>query len=190
MIRERKTLALIILLMQTMVGTACESENERLARLATEYADRQTEQGGRVIDLQQELLTGSRQLIEADSRARTEIIDLHREIQDERRSLDQRYEQLEAERRSVERNRYWAPYLIDLTRQIMLLAACLLPLLLCRHLLSLALKQGEEVLIGEQLLEDIVSDDPILLPSKVKHPELEHLSELDLPADEDSSGDQ
>lgn len=190
MIRERKTLTLIILLMQTMVGTACESEDERVARLATEYADRQTEQGGRVIDLQQELMTGSRQLIEADSRARTEMIDLQREIQDERRRLDQRYEQLAAERSTVERNRYWAPYLIDLTRQILLLVACLLPLLLCRHLLSLALKQGEEVLIGEQLLEDVVSDDPILLPSKVKHPELENPSVLDLPADKDSSGDQ
>lgn len=190
MIRERKTLALIILMMQAIVGTACESKDERLARLATEYADRQTEQGGRVIDLQQELMTGSRQLIEADSRARTEMIDLHREIQEERRSLDQRHVQLEAERRAVERNRYWAPYLIDLTWQIMLLVACLLPLVLCRHLLSLALKQDEEVLIGEQLLEDIVSDNPILLPSKAKYPELDHLSELDLPADEDSSGDQ
>lgn len=143
-----------------------------------------------MIDLQQELLTGSRQLIEADSRARTEMFDLHREIQEERRGLDQRYEQLAAERRSVERNRYWAPYLIDLTRQIMLLAACLLPLLLCRHLLSLALIQGEEVLIGEQLLEDIVADNPILLPPKVKHPKLEHLAKLDLPEDKDSSGDQ
>lgn len=190
MIRKRKTLALMTLLMQAMVGTACESENERVTRLATEYADRQTEQGARVIDLQQELMTGSRQLIEADSRARTEMIDLHREIQEERRSLDQRHEQLNAERRSVERNRYWAPYLIDLTRQILLLVACLLPLLLCRHLLSLALKQGEEVLIGEQLLEDFVSDDPVLLPSKVKHPELEHPSALDLPADDDSSADQ
>lgn len=190
MIRKRNTLALIILLMQAFVGTACESEDERVARLATEYADRQTEQGSRVIDLQQELLTGSRQLIEADSRARTEMIDLHREIQQERRSLNQRYEQLEAERRSVERNRYWAPYLIDLTRQIMLLVACLLPLVLCRLLLSLALKQGEEVLIGEQLLEDIVSDDPILLPSKVKHREPEHPSELDIPEDKDLSGDQ
>lgn len=189
MIRERKTLVLTILLMQAIVGTACKSEDERLARLAMEYANRQTEQGSRVIDLQQELLTGSRQLIEADSRARTQMIDLHREIQDERRSLDQRYEQLEAERRSVERNLYWDPYLIDLTRQIMLLVACLLPLVLCRHLLSLALKQGEEVLIGEQLLEDIISDNPILLPPKVKHPELEHLSKLDLPEDKDSSGD-
>ncbi|QDU01703.1 hypothetical protein V6x_13850 [Gimesia chilikensis] len=114
--------------MQTMVGTACESEDERLARLATEYADRQTEQGGRVINLQQELMTGSRLLIEADSRARTEMIDLHWEIQDDCRSLDQRYDQLGAERRSVESNRYWAPYLIDLTRRILLLVACLLPL--------------------------------------------------------------
>lgn len=31
MIRERKTLALIILLIQAIVGTACESEDERVA---------------------------------------------------------------------------------------------------------------------------------------------------------------
>ncbi|QDT92521.1 hypothetical protein Pan161_41890 [Gimesia algae] len=44
MSRERKILTLVILLMQTMVGTACESEDQRLTRLATEYADRQPNQ--------------------------------------------------------------------------------------------------------------------------------------------------
>ncbi|HCO22673.1 MAG TPA: hypothetical protein DIT97_06255 [Gimesia maris] len=186
MIRERKIVSLIILLMQAMIGTACESEDQRLARLATEYADRQAEQGSQVIDLQQELMTGSRQLIEADSRARTEMIDLHREIQEERRSLDLRHEQLEAERRSIERNRFWAPYLIDLSRQLFLLVACLLPLMLCRHLLTLALKQGEEALIGEQLLEDIVSDDPVLIPSKATRLILEDPTELNPPPEKDA----
>lgn len=47
MIRERKTLAVVMLLLQTMMGTACESEDQRLARLATQYADQQVEQGSR-----------------------------------------------------------------------------------------------------------------------------------------------
>jgi len=162
-------------------------ENERVARLATEYAERQSQQSQRMLELQQEVAEGSRQLVEADAKARREIVGLHQDIQSQRQGLNEQRDQLETDRKAIARDRYLAPLVAESIKQVGILLACLLPLLLCWHLLALTTQQAEENLVDEYLLEDIVAEQP-LLPRPTEHL-LMHQGDLSAAPDDDEPAD-
>ena len=122
------------------------------------------EQSKQMLEAQQEVAKGSRQLVESDAKAREEIVGLHRDIQNEREGLNSQRNQLETDRKTIAKDRYLSPIIAESIKYLGMTLLCLLPLFLCWHLLTLTSKQEGEDLIGEQLLEDLVSDKPILLP--------------------------
>ncbi len=164
--KMQRVVTTLILLMTTI---GCESKNERVTRMATEHAKQQAKQSQQMLEAQQEVARGSRQLVESDARAREEIVGLHRDIRSERKALNSQHHQLEIDRKAIAKNRYQIPIIVEAVKYLGMTLLCLLPLLLCWHLLTLTSKQGDEDIISEQLLEDMVSDKPVLLPRPTEY---------------------
>ena len=66
---EKQTLRITLILI-LLTGVSCNSdENSRVAELATQQLERQADQNRRMSELQQEVASGSRELVEADAKA-------------------------------------------------------------------------------------------------------------------------
>lgn len=145
-----------------MLATGCDRD-ERLARFAEQAAERQAEQNRRMADLQQEVAEGSRQLVEADAKARTEFTQLHRDLQSERSEIGQQRDALEEERREIASQRVTDPLIAAAILETGVLLACLLPLVLCWYLLRQGDAELADALVTEILLEDLTKQQPLLL---------------------------
>jgi hypothetical protein len=88
--------------------------DERAARIAREAADRQAQQNTAMAELNQEVASGTRHLVEADARARQQIVAVHRDLQAERSRLDVSWSALEEERRVIARQRRSESLLVPL----------------------------------------------------------------------------
>ncbi len=152
-----------IALMLTVIGCN-ENENKRLADTAERYLERQAEQNRHTTELQREVAEGSRRLVEADAQARQEMVALQREVQAERAEFGRQRDALEGERRDLAAKRHFDPIIATAITNIGLLLACLLPLVLCWYLLQRRDKPADDQAVVEVLLEDLVSDRPLLLP--------------------------
>lgn len=156
----RITLALILL-----TGASCSSdENSHLAELATRQLDRQAEQNQRMAELQQEVASGSRELVEADARSRQEMVALQREMQTERNEIGHQRDQLEAERREIADRRNRDPIIAAAITRVAMVVVSLLPLLICWLLLSQKIEPADDQQMTELLLEDLISAEPRLMP--------------------------
>lgn len=165
----------IPILAGALLTAGCSSQDARLARFAEAAAERQAEQNRRMADLQQEVAEGSRQLVEADAKARSEFAALHKDLQSERSEVGRQRDALEEERREMASQRVTDPLVAAAVMEAGLMLACLLPLLLCWHLL----RRGErddpaDALVAEALLADLVAERPLLLapaPLRLLSPE-------------------
>jgi hypothetical protein len=167
----RKLTILPPLIALTLMAIGCgDNENTRLAKMAEENLIRQDAQNQRMADLQQEVAEGSRRLVEADAEARQEIIGLQRDVQAERAEVGVQRDSLEAERRDIANHRYWAPIIAVAIGRFGLLIGCLLPLILCWHLLQRRVEPADDAMVAEVLLEDLVIDDPLLIPRMPSQP--------------------
>ncbi len=143
-------------MLMILIAIGCSSdENSKLAQMAADYADRQTTQSQRVLEIQKELATGSRNLVEADALARKEMAVIQRAFQTERLQLAQSYDQLELERRSIAAERNRAPIVAASITNIGMIFVCLLPLLLCLMLIYRKSVDDEQGLIIEFMLANI-----------------------------------
>src|SRR3954454_5541449 len=93
---NQKTLILSITLFAATQG--CDDKATQIAR---EAADRQAQQNTEMAQLNKEVASGSHQLVEADAKARTEIVGVHHDLQDERTRLDTGRRELESKRREI-----------------------------------------------------------------------------------------
>ncbi|QDU74666.1 hypothetical protein Pan97_16780 [Bremerella volcania] len=152
-----------VTLMLTAIGCD-EEENKRLAEMAERHLERQAEQNRQVTELQREVAEGSRRLVEADAQARQEMVVLQREIQAERTEVGRQRDLLEGERRDLAAKRRLDPIIAAAITNIGFLLACLLPLVLCWYLLGRRVEPANDQAIAEVLLEDLVTDRPLLLP--------------------------
>lgn len=160
-------LLLVRLIVATLLMTAtgcAENENKQLAEMAERHLDRQAEQNQQMAKLQQELAKGSRQMVEADAKAREEIVALHRDVQAERTEIGQQRDSLENDRRQIAEQRHRDPIIASAITSFGLLLACLLPLVLCWYLLHRPVEPADDSAVAEVLLEDLVADSPLLLP--------------------------
>lgn len=151
------------ILMLTAIGCD-ENENKRLAEMAERHLDRQSEQNQRMSELQREVAEGSRRLVEADAKARKEMVALQREVQAERSEVGHQRDAMEDERRSLAATRRTDPIIATAITNIGLLAACLLPLVICWYLLHRRIDPADDQAVAEVLLEDLMTDTPLLLP--------------------------
>jgi hypothetical protein len=154
---------IVAALMLTAIGCD-EEENKRLAEMAERHIERQAEQNRQVTELQREVAEGSRRLVEADAQARQEMVTLQREVQAERSEVGRQRDLLEGERRDLAAKRRLDPIVAAAITNIGLLLACLLPLVLCWYLLQRRVEPADDQAVAEVLLEDLVSDRPLLLP--------------------------
>ena len=96
MLGQPKNLIPWILIVSLIAG--CD---DRATRIAREAADRQAQQNTSMADLNKEVASGTHQLVEADAKARQEIIGVHRDLQAERTRIDTGRQTLDQERREI-----------------------------------------------------------------------------------------
>jgi hypothetical protein len=160
-----KLLALLIATTLMLTAIGCdEDEQKRIAEMAERHLERQAEQNRQIAELQREVAEGSRRLVEADAKARGEMVALQREVQAERAEVGHQRDLLEDERRDLAARRYLDPIIAAAVAHIGLLLACLLPLVVCWYLLHRAGEPADDQAVAEVLLEDLVTDRPLLLP--------------------------
>ncbi len=75
--------------------------NDEVGGVAREAANRQAQQNTEMAQLNKEVASGTRGLVEADAQARKEIIGVHHELQSERSRLDAGRDVLEEERHLI-----------------------------------------------------------------------------------------
>jgi len=144
--------------------TGCEDEDDRVAEVAREAAERQAEQNKQMAQLQKEVAEGSRRLVEAEAQARTEIVALQRDLQQSQDEIGRQRDQLELERRQIVSQRYWDTILGSSISAAAMLLACMLPLLLCWALLRRPSHDDEaDAALTEFLVQELSSDTPTLL---------------------------
>ena len=156
-------------LMLTAIGCD-EEENTRLAEMAERHSERQAEQIRQMTELQNQVAEGSRRLVEADAQARQEMVTLQREVQAERTEVGRQRDVLEEERRDLAAKRRLDPIVAAAITNAGILLACLLPLVLCWYLLHRRAEPVDDQAVAEVLLEDLVTDRPLLLPRPENFP--------------------
>lgn len=154
---------IVAILVLAMIGCD-ENENKRLAEMAERHLERQSEQNRRMSELQREVAEGARQLVEADAKAREEMVTLQRAAQAERSEIGRQRDTMEDERRHLATIRRLDPIIAAAITDIGLLVACLLPLVLCWYLLHRRIEPADDQAVVEILLEDLITDRPLLLP--------------------------
>ena len=152
-------------LILVLIATGCErGENERLAEMAEQQLVRQSEQNHQVAELQRQVAEGSRRLVEADAQSRAEMVTLQREVQSERTELGRQRDTLEEERRELASERRMAPVIAAAINHIGLLLICILPLILAWYVLERPQRPTDDQVVAEILLDDLLSDTPLLPP--------------------------
>ena len=161
--RVHQTTCMTILLTLIAAMTGCD-EDERLTRMAEEHTQRLVAQSQQMAELQREVAQGAKKLVEADARAREEIIALQRDIQTERAEVGQQRDQLEEDRRDLAAQRRNDPIIAAAITQVGIVVACVLPLVLCWYLLRREPDEPEDAAITEVLIGDLTAERPMLLP--------------------------
>lgn len=155
------------LIVVLMMIAGCESSDERLARMAEETTRQQAQQNERLAEQHHEIAQASRQLVEADAKARAEFGQLTRGLQTERFEIGHQRDAMEEERRQLARARQRDPIIATAVLQVGLVIACLLPLLVCIYVLRAVTSgdtAGDSQALSELLVLDLTSNRPLLLP--------------------------
>jgi hypothetical protein len=107
----------------------------------------------------------SRQLVEADAKSRTEIVALQRDLQQGQTELGRQRDQLEDDRRGFADQRNRDPIIANTLTVVGTTIACLLPLVLGIYL-ARGLRDSSQIesTLAEILVDEIVTDKPVLLP--------------------------
>lgn len=161
---HRPTVLTTIAILMLMTIGCDEDEDKRLAEMAEKHVERQAEQNRQMNELQREVAEGARRLVEADAQAREEMVALQREVQAERAEVGRQRDLLEDERRGLAAKRRLDPVVAAAITNTGVLLACLLPLALCWYLLHPRVEPANDQAVAEVLLEDLITDRPLLLP--------------------------
>jgi len=152
-------------LISPLIG--CGETDPRVVQVAMESTRRQAEQNRQMGELQQHVAEGTKQLVEADAQARQQLAELQRELRSDQAEVGRQRDALESERRTIASERRWDSILGTSIYAGAGILACLLPLLLCGWLLHATRdKQGTDEALAELLVEELVTDRPLLLPPR------------------------
>jgi len=170
----RKNYWLIPVWVLTISTAGCQSDSDRVAEVARESAQRQAEQSKQMAQLQGQVAEGSRQLVEADAKARAEMTAIQRDLQQSQTEIGRQRDRLEVERRQIAAERYWDAILGNAITAAAALLVCVLPLLLCWALLRRPSHDHEaDAALAEFLVQELTSSHPVLLPADPPRPLLE-----------------
>lgn len=157
----------VALVVVVLVG--CD-ENKRIVQVTTEAADRQAEQNRQIADQNQKLAGATQTLIEADAQSRQELVALQKDLQAQQAEIGRQRDQLEAERRQLADARTWDSQLALAARGFGLLAACLVPIVLCWQLLRTVQQEHNDPVLTEVLITEITASQSPWLPGGSKPP--------------------
>ena len=145
------------------------SDDERVARIATQAADRQAQQNEEMTRLQREVAQGTRRLVEADAEARREIVVVHQELQSERGELNEQWNTLEDERKEIARQRRVQSAFVPIAQGIGMALLTALLIGFCWSLVyGLQRTDDSDAQLVEMLVRDIASDRPAILPARAR----------------------
>jgi hypothetical protein len=157
---------LILLTIAVVVLTSCESNDERLAKMAQDSVEQQKAQNQEMSRLNREVAQDVAQLVEAENESRRELIGLPRDLQDQQAEVNSQRDALEVERQTIVHQRHRESLLAPVISSVGLLMVCALPLVLAWYLLQvLRSENDDDVAIGELLVQELTSDHPRLLQS-------------------------
>ena len=108
MLGSHRILIPVIIPLLAMIG--CSEEATRIAR---EAANRQAQQNTSMAELNKEVASGSRRLVDADAQARKDIVGVHHDLQLERGRLDSSWSTLESERKQLAADRRTESFLVS-----------------------------------------------------------------------------
>jgi Flp pilus assembly protein TadB len=129
---------------------------------------------------QAEVAEASRQLVQADAKARGEIVALQRDLQQGQAELGRQRDQLENDRRQYADQRNRDTIVANVILDVGMILACLLPLILGIALvLGLRDHTQTDSALTEILVEEIASDQPMLLPGTRPSATLSHDPDAD-----------
>jgi hypothetical protein len=150
---------LILLTIAVVVLTSCESNDERLAKMAQDSVEQQKAQNQEMSRLNREVAQGVAQLVEAEGESRKELIGLQHDLQDQQAEVNSQRDALEAERQAIVNQRHRESLLAPVISSVGLLLVCALPLVLVWYLLhGLRSEKDDDVAIGELLVQELVSN--------------------------------
>ena len=182
--KRPRTLALVSNLAAVACLVGCSSSDQRLIELSERSAARQAEQNQQIARQSREVTETTRALVEADAKARREMIAAQRALQEgvqtERRELDRGHGDLEKDRQSLAAARQREPLIAGAITSAAVLWACLLPVVLAVYLLRVLSQTEPDGALGELLIQEFSSDSPVLLPAAI--PPLQIASSQELPA--------
>ncbi|MDP6557884.1 MAG: hypothetical protein QGF59_02490 [Pirellulaceae bacterium] len=171
MIKNRLTLLTVIAI--ALIG-GC-NEDERLARMAQDSVQQQRSQNEEMTRLNREVAKGVTRLVESENESRKELTALQRDIQQQHADTGRQRDQLEVERRQLATERYRESLLAPVLPHVVLLVVCALPLVLAWYLLhGWRCESQDDLAIGELLIEELVSEQPRLLPHNPTTPAITH----------------
>ena len=140
------------------------NENERVAQVALDAAERQAEQNQQIAENSRQVAAGAKRLIEADSQSREELIDLQHNLQAEQSRIGGLRDDLENERREVAAQRLTESRLGPIVKSCVAAAVCLVTIGFCWYLLYGLRHDDADQTLSELLVEELASDKPSLLP--------------------------
>jgi hypothetical protein len=152
-----KMLFTLLALIGTVLAIGCD-EDKRLVEFAKEADQRQAEQNHEIAQQNHEIAAATKHLVEADAKARQELVAMERGLQAERATVGQQRDQLEVERRQLASARQRESLLGEALAGGATLLACLLPLVLCWYLLHGLRSQNQDEALGELLVMELAGD--------------------------------
>ena len=160
-----------VLTVISLIAIGCSSGDERLVELSRQSTDRQAEQNQLVETNNRQVLEAANRLVEADAKSRSENNELHRQIESERSGVNQQRDALEQERRQIALERNRDPIVAESIQAAAGLIAAVLPLLVCLFLLRGLFSRTDGEALAEVLIEDLVSQQPLLAePAAISPP--------------------
>jgi hypothetical protein len=169
----------ILLAVALVAVTGC-SDGERVAKVATEAADRQAEQNVEMAQLNREVAAGTKSLVSADAEARKELTKMQHDLQAEQAKVSTQRDQLETERQEIASQRRAESMWGSVLKGCSVVALCAVTIGFCWYLLfGLRHLDATDRMLNELLIEELVSESSTILP--MASPASERAA---LPADE------
>ena len=158
----------MLLAMAAILVTGCEengNENSRVAKVAVEAAERQAKQNEEMARLNRETAEGAKRLVEADAQARKELTTMQHDLQSQQAEVGEQRDQLEAERKEIAGQRRTESMLGPILKGCAAAAVCVVTIGYCWSLLfSLKRHDDADQVLGELLVDELLSEKPVLLP--------------------------
>jgi cell division protein FtsB len=176
MTNNRRFFCVLSLMSWVVVFAGCgggDNGAEAIRRMAEQSVREQSAQNRRIAD-------ATKSLVEADSKARSSMIEAHDQlqyqIQAERGALDQRRNGLESLREEIELDRRRAPIIAESIQMVGGLLACLCPLLLAAYVLysmNQTIESDQEQIVNQILIRELTTDSPVLLPGPILNSQID-----------------